>query len=541
MCVIEKKTYRRADGQSETIETTRRCHRATGSQLCDKVEHRSAEQATIVERSPATEQRYDKAYIVTEGRDGRGRVYRDVTRQTSRRTSNIVRRDGTASNRTSMDTPISASSSSAYSFFEARPAAPSPPPAASGIPVLERERRPRFGTNDPSRSVAPDGTAIYERPPSLEIPRARENERRARFAMPGNEGRTSFTSTTAVDEPPIIVEPPRRRPSIRVNTARSSASISPATSSPGLSQLPKVGHLRNDSARDIPGYRPRDSREDVLRREEERQAQLERNRLAESERRQEARRDEREAQLERDRLAESERRQEARRNAALNPENTAREASKERDRHEAAAALEGERKAVFMEEQLQGEYAQMARERAAAEARKRELDPAARYADDQLRRDADARARYAAHINTSPRLPRRTTTGGESSRPPYSASPVSARSSLRTGGGVIIHQEQLPTVRRDSIAAKGAEVIAREQARGSLGATDSVQMASRRLSEVVGEVSLEDQYDYNVEGGEYVVEEHISQGRREREYRKVSKGANRAERKRDFWRDDRYP
>ncbi|KAK4548259.1 hypothetical protein LTR36_010129 [Oleoguttula mirabilis] len=519
MCVVERKTYVHADGHRETIESTHGCHGATGSGLCDRIEYRSSEEARIVERRPNLERRGADNYLITEGRDGRERVYRDVTRRSSNRTSNTIRRSNTTGNRASRENTSPASSPSAYSSVEVRPLAPSPPPTTPAFPILERERRPRYGTNQPQRIVAADGTAVYERPPSLNLPRARENERHARFAEPEVERRSPI-SAAEIDEP-FVLEPPRRRPSIIVErSARIPRSSMPSASSPGLSQLPKLSHARNDSARDIPKDRSQDPRR-------------------ESSHRQQAE-DDRQAQIERDRLAEPERRQQARRNA----EDAAREASRERqDRHrrETAAALEGNRRGTLREEQLEAELAQVARERAAADARKRESDQSERYTQDQLRRDAEARERYyQTRPDTSPRLSRRMT-GAESSYTPYNSSPLSARSPIY--GGVQLHQSQyLPARRESSISAKGAEVIAREQARAST--SEEPQRATRRLSDVLGDTRIEDEeYERRGADADYELDDvYVGEGLQRRERRRERRDVQRAENKREFWaRDDRYP
>ncbi|KAK5111294.1 hypothetical protein LTR85_012189 [Meristemomyces frigidus] len=529
MCVVERKTYAHADGRRETFETTRRCPRARDSRPCDRVEHRSSEEARIVERRPNTERAEGDDFLVTEGRNGRERLYRDITRRSSKRTSTTIRRSNTTSKRPSMESPPSTPSPSGYSSVEVRPSAPSPPPAVPAFPVLERERRPRYGTNEPSRTVAPDGTVFYDRPPLLDLPRATENERHARFAQPEPERRSSFASTTTEVNEPIVLGPPRRRPSIRIRTSdRPPVNTSPSASSPGLSQLPNLSHLRNDSARDIPKYRPQDPRRESSRRqqqaEDDRQAQIERDRLAESDRRQQ------------------DRRQQARRNAETATRDASRE-RKERHRRETADALEGIRaRTSLREEQLEGELAQMARERAAAsDARNRESDQSERYLQDRLRRDAEAREQcYETRGSTSPRVSRRAIIGERGGYAPYNSSPLSARSP--TYGGVMLHQSQyLSTRRESSFSAQGADVVAREQARAS--AWNRPQRATRRLSEALGDLDIQDEeYDRDAVDGEYELDEYyVNEGVQRRESRREERDAARAQQRRQFWaRDDKY-
>lgn len=560
MCVVEKKTYLRGDGHREEVEITRRCHRATGSRLCDRVEQHGAGQASKVDRKAGASRGSGDGYLVTEGQDGRERIYRDVTRRSSKRASISIRRSGTTTDRPSMGSPSSASSPSTYSYVEVRPSAPSPTPAAAGIPGLERERRPWSGATDSDRVITQDGAAIYDRPPPLDMPRSRDNERRTRFVSPERDRQSSISSTMTDLDEPEVVEPPRRRPSIKVNTsARPPMRSSPTTSSPGLSQLPRVSHLRNDSAREIPDYRPQyDSRDSRGRRQEsmdDRQAQLERERLAETERRQEARnveyaaretsRERREHHRRKTAAAlEGERRAVSREEARRSAEHAALEASRERrelHRRETAAALEGERRAVSRQEQLEAELAQMERERAAAEQRKRDAEAATRRAEEEEWRGAEPRPRYyETRTSTSPRVSRRMT-GEDGSYSPYAGpSSLPARSAMPgSGGGVTVHQHQYPPGRREStISARGAKVIAREQARA--GMEERAQRASRPLSGAMGSLHIGDDRD----GAGLMEDEmdevyYLEEGLRTQESRRMRRDADRAGRKREFW--DRYP
>lgn len=523
MCIVETRTYTRADGRREVIETPRPCPRATGSRLCNRVEHRNIEQERVVVRRPNPERSSGDHFLVTECRDGRERLYRDVTRSSSKRKSTTTRRGNNSGNRPSMDIPSSASSSSAYSFVEVRPSASSPPPTAPTFPVLERERRPRFGTNDPSRTVAADGTAVYDRPPSLDLPRAAENERHASFAGPERERRPYASSTAASTTDPVVPEPHRRRPDIQIDpSARSPTSSSPTPSSPALNHLPKLSHLRTDSARDVPIPPPQNSpRESFLR---QRPETVDRETAAQPSR------DHFSYGLDRSADEPSRRR----RNAEVDATRETSTERTERHRREAAAALEGTtdgwtRAALLRKAQLEAEIAQMTRERGAAEALRSTRGPAGdgsseRYDSDRsTRRDeADIREpRYDEQSRTSsassPRTSRRMTFGGDRSgyaSGSYTSSPLSTRSPTTTTygaarGGVTVHQYHyaLTADRRESgLSTQGADVVAREQAR-------RVGTTTASLSDALGDLGLEGgDDDFGREGIDDEVEEDWEEG-----------------------------
>lgn len=488
MCVIERKTYESPDGQRRIVETSIPCPRAVGSQLCKHVRRRSFDRVQVSETRPSstttTNINPSDGYIVTEGTGGRQRVYRDLSKRSSN--SSSVRRSTTMSDRSSVTTPSSTSSPSPY--VEVKPEAPSPPPAAPGFAFVERVRAPYPPPPDPSRIITPDGTAIYGRPPSLELPRATNNERPF---PPRKESDSSVSSTRAeVDE---LVQPSssktRRRPSIKIDTtARPSTSSSSAyASSPGLSDLPGVSRLRSDSAKHMSNSSSRKAGRS--RADSSRQARSEQERRRQEE-------DDHQARLERERLAGTDRRQSTR-------EALLREASRERHRQDAAAALEGQQRLDDpVQRRRDAEYAQMARERAATAARERGSheaqrysddqasryaddqarryvdEEARRYADDQLRRDAELRARYQ-EAQRSPLSARRRMTGEEYGYG-HTTRPISARSPSYT---VAVHQ--YPSAR--TISERGEEVIAREQARA----------ATERLSSAVGGMSMEDDVEYD--------------------------------------------
>lgn len=509
MCIIETKTYDHADGRREIIEPRRRCRDARGTGLCSNVIRRNVEQASIVEHRPATTDQSDNAVLITQSRGGRETVYQDVAKRTSRRSS--IRRSRTVT--INRPFPVdSRSSTSSSSFVEMRPPpAPSPPPSGAVFPAPGVSRRPTLSDEPVTRRIESDGTAIYDRPPSLEQPRTLDNERRPRFVEVRPTRRGSLSSTTAElgDPAPRLQHPRPRRPNIVVDTStRPPSASSPSATSPGLSQLPRLsGSRRHDSARDLPGRRPRGESNSESRRRQQSQTEE----------------DERQARLERERLAESERRQEARRNAALNSSAARRDASVDRHRRDAAAALEGEREQRREQRErqadLDAELAQVRREREVSEARRRDSDDAARY--------------YERSI--SPRTSRRTT--GESFAP-YTSSPLSTRSPTHP---VMVHQEYTPLTssgrRGSSLHERGAAVIAREQMRADRepsGSRDRTRRESQRMNSMIREGALDEQYDVDLDHDidDYYLDEGLQRG----DSRRVERDAERVERRREFWR-----
>lgn len=498
MCIIERKTYIYPD-ERRVVETTKPCPRAVGSRICNHVQRRSVEAIRVVETTPTrdNDDTSSDGVIVTEGRDGRQRVYRDLSKRSSNNSS--VRHSRTMSDRSPVSPP---SSTSSPAYVEVKPPpAPTPPPAAQGFPALERTRAP-YGPPtsppDPKRIITSDGTAIYDRPPSLELPRASDNERPT---TADRERRSSVSSTTAeIDETdePGPSRPPLRRPNISIDTTLrpSTSSSSPSVESPGLSNLPRLSNLRRDSGKDVP---KRDSRTKPERRRtysdrRDRSSRIEQDRRLQEE-------TDRLVRIERERLAAAERRR-----STQDP--LADEASRERHRQEAAAALEGQhnREEDEIELNRNADLNQMARERAASSARRRESDQAQRYVDDQLRRDADARARYQSGSDRGSPLPRRLT--GENIS--YTVSPLSARSPSRRTQPVL---HQYPSTRRrdsQTIRDRGEDVIAREQARA----------ASERMNTAFGGMTVEDRYDddeYELVDDYYVSEGQDRRRRRRRD------------------------
>ncbi|EGP87202.1 unnamed protein product [Zymoseptoria tritici ST99CH_1E4] len=310
MCVIEEKIYQHSNGRQEIQIHERRCHNASGSGLCQHVERKAAGPVQISEIRPSSStSRPSSVEIVTEGRDGKQRRYQEVRRRSAKRSST------TSSKNPRMDSPTSPSS---RRHRRSRPEAPEPPPTRSEDASVQQQYE------DVERVLAADGTAIYNQPPSLYIPRAiGENERLS------SARRSSFSSVSA--EVDASEEPRRsalrddRPPNLIIDTGASmtDTSSSVRTSAPGLSNLPRFSQSRHDSANEIPirtvrGKQPvradstADDDEQLYRRsrdEDERQADVERERLATSERRRRRAIDDDQAQKERSRLADSARRQ----------------------------------------------------------------------------------------------------------------------------------------------------------------------------------------------------------------------------------------
>ena len=516
MCIIDRKIYLHSDGRRETVETTTRCDRASGRNLCRHVVRREARGAQLVEITPSTDRTPAGGVTVADGRGVRTREYRPESNRSSG--SSSVRRSRTMSERSSLSTPSSASSPS---YPEPKTAGPMPPPLTETLPSpLERRRQPYPPIPPPGMIIAPDGTAQYSRPPSLSMERATEVERPSSSAGERTLPRqnSSFSSTKAeIDGTESGPSKLPRKPSIKVKTdIRSSTSSStPSIESPGLSNLPGVGgHHRKDSAKDVPqrqssrhvrypsesdrerrkareGKRPetprrRGTEDDRLRKDAEARRRREEDRSSrDEERRRREQEDDRQARIERDRLAESDHRQSARdelaREAARarlrditdppRSDSIPREASRERHRLATFAALEGQSRQEEEEDYdpaqpyIDADEEQMARERAAA-ARRRESatempPPPPQFMNDQLRREAELR--------TSPRRPVErpvVRSRGYS----YNTSPTSARSPLSPRPQPVVHQYQYPSARHSgTIPQRGAEVLAREQARGSRG------------------------------------------------------------------------
>lgn len=475
MCVVEKRLYHYTDGRERTVETTKYCSRNGGKRLCNRVDRRTVQQANVVERRPSTADGPSDTRILTPGNNARTRDSRDQSNRSSNRSS--VRRSVTLSDRSPVSNPSSSSS---------------PPEAgpSTTYPFPDRTQTPYPSSPMSPRTVADDGTAIYDRPPSLDMPRASENER------PNRRRRPSDSSMTAeVDDslPPATPSPTRqrRRQSVRIDSGvgptdpqRESFRTNDDTRRPDNRQPP-----RRQNSRREPGPSQRDSLRD----------QQPRYTMSE---------DERQARLEQDRLAGTDRRQSARESLSRQASQRAQDEDRQRrERHHRATAdaLEGRGQPPVdrIQALVNAEIQQMAREQAAAEARRRSsTDPAQSYAEDQVRRDAEARQRFYSTRRQSPMDPRPSSSRRMTGE--FITSPASARSS--TYRPPIVHHQSYQSYspsasrverRRDSISALGEDVIAREQAR----------VAHERMREAFGDMRVDDadgEWLFDEETGEYV-------------------------------------
>lgn len=228
------------------------------------------------------------------------------------------------------------------------PPAPSPPPFSARPPGKVSFNEP----HESIRTLGPDGTAFYAMPPNLTMPRAAVNER------PSLDRNPSISSlTNEVDD----TEAPKRKSSLKRPRGPSGLGVpldsnmpSPV-SSPGLSNLPRIGRSRQDSASDLPlpEVRARTSQE-----EDERQARILREAIQATNSRQ------------RDRLS--------RDSGYHGSPETSRERM-ERHRRKMAAALAGQQTEDLEAEmeqlrkrRLAAEMAQVEREKLMAEERRRE-------------------------------------------------------------------------------------------------------------------------------------------------------------------------
>ena len=293
--------------------------------------------------------------------------------------------------------------------------------------------RPSLKTAPSPGRVEIGSDVIYERPPSLD----------RTGLMGGQRQGLNLTRSDSFSSLEAKVE----------DYSTSPVSARLALSADGRKYEKPRRRATNDDRlkKDAEARRRKDEADHRRREEEERQARIERGRLAESDRRQSARKLEYEAA----RLRDSFRTQA--RNDILS------DSSRERQRQATLSALErdpDEEEYDLIQPYLDEEEAQMEREREHAAARLRRNDetpfpyPKDRFrreslndlpiecVNDQLRRDAEARARYQARLAadrtaTRPQLP-------------------------------VVHQ--YPSARHSgTIPQRGADIIARAQARGPKG------------------------------------------------------------------------
>ncbi|TKA31363.1 hypothetical protein B0A50_02208 [Salinomyces thailandicus] len=458
MCVIERQAYRHPEGGQQLVEFERPCSRATTTHFCDNVVYRKVKRVSLVERKLVKGKGDD--FIFTEGSDGKERVYRDVTGLTARRSAQGVRHNAiNAERRASVEPLSSASSQSAYSPNEVKPAAPSPPHNGADIPTLERQRRPRFGVNEEGRSVIPGGTAIYDRPPSMDLPRAMKNERPSLAGILERESRSYRSANAPAAEDLPTPKIPQRHSEIRVKIETAPSPTNPPTAfSLGSDRLPKPRYRKEASARDVPLNRFCSERgahaQDWV--DDNTEASLEQGR------------DKTWSQLDRIYRCRSSRQESVESTRSHRPA--------------AVDAFEGRRAAASREKQLEAEQTQMARERTTAASR------------EQRSGQYDSTSGREAPFSRMPFRP-----AGVSRCAPYISSPQSRSSEADSTRrrGVTIHQYCYPsTSSADSIATRGVDVIAREQARNQdTRRAERAQQASQRLSQAIGERLFESRTD----------------------------------------------
>jgi hypothetical protein len=498
MCVIEQKTYfDDDDGSSRLIERIRRCEKAVGSGTCPNTK-RTLDKVRIVETKPESSSSSRKDEVVTDN-NGRTRTYRDLSRRSSQKhkTGHSKRAD----KRDSADLQRPAPSSA----FESRRASPMSRPDTPNSAPPTMSSFTRDGSSEPAVRFRPDGTAVYNAPPSLlNITRAPMNERLNTHPA---ERKVSFED-----------DGPRRYHAGPSNTtgARDSATSSPTMASPGLSRLPSIRHSRNDSARDIPIRA-------FIKPEREDKEYASREFSRETLRRQQAE-------------AEAIRRRQEDLEAA---EHKQLDLEAERARN---------RRPLFVDPPVQP--------------RRMPETLFPNHRDGFLADDEPSSWSRHTSAPAPPRLPRATPNGGTryASASPL---PTSSRSSLRrsaTYGRATVHQYHYPdsppvvvsssnnittsnnSSRRpsDSIRDRGREIIERERLRAAAATTEDLRRAfeeggvGRDADFGVGARRWEpvfDEVEERVSGREYY---YVSEGPARQESRRRH-GSWREERKRDFW------
>jgi hypothetical protein len=238
MCVVEQKTYYQPDGSQKAFDRVHRCDTANqpGAPVCSNAT-RTSGAARIVEIKPETttssSQKKDEVVI---DNNGRTRIYRDIGRRSSHKhkTGHSKRSD----DRSSLD-----GRPSAFDTFKTRQPSPVSRPTTPSSAPPRMDSFPPTIRSEPSVRVNRSGTAVYDLPPPLNMPRASENERR----------KVSFEHDSA--DRPRFERRPERRPSLKVHIGGPrSGDVPPMKLSPGLSRLPSLRqtHKRTDSAHDHP-------------------------------------------------------------------------------------------------------------------------------------------------------------------------------------------------------------------------------------------------------------------------------------------------
>lgn len=250
MCVVEREIYVQLTGARQIIETERPCRNATATRLCNKVDYRLVQKSYTGLNMPSPRRDRHDDLIVTEGRDGTERVYREITGRHRRRNSRTSRHSASSSGTPiSSEDSLSVSSPSRYSTVEVKPAAVSPRIRSWDLP--QRDRTPDRRVNQGHRSKTPEDKNTSDFSPFQKNPRVATNER---IKPPNNSERTHRTSN------PNHISPPKSPPHTDTKPLRSSLKpqtelkipspmTSPIIASPGLSNLPELRHRRDDSAK----------------------------------------------------------------------------------------------------------------------------------------------------------------------------------------------------------------------------------------------------------------------------------------------------
>lgn len=202
MCVVEREIYVQPTGARKIIETERPCRNATATRLCNTVDHRQIRRSYtgISTPSPAREKHDD--LIITEGRDGTERVYREVTGRHRRRSSRTGRHSASPSGTAlSSQESLSMPSLSRYSTVEVKPAALSPRTRSWDLP--QREQTPDRRANERHRSMTLEEKPSYDIPPSLKSRRPATKE--------GNNSSSGAERIQRTSTPNRI--PPPKKPS----------------------------------------------------------------------------------------------------------------------------------------------------------------------------------------------------------------------------------------------------------------------------------------------------------------------------------------
>lgn len=232
MCIVEQKTYLEANGSPRLFERIRRCENAIGPGTCSNT-RQTTDTVRIVETKPEPSSSSRTDEVITDS-NGRKRIYRDLSRRSSQK------QKASHSKRSTKPDPVGFERTVPLPAFDARRASPaSRPDTPNSAPPRMTSFAPEHP--EPGFRLRPNGTAIYDLPPSLlNLPRAPMNERL--YTSPA-ERKVSFE-----DDAPV-----RPHPGLSNNTgARDSPLSSPTMASPGLSRLPSIRHNRTDSARDLP-------------------------------------------------------------------------------------------------------------------------------------------------------------------------------------------------------------------------------------------------------------------------------------------------